>query len=115
MGLKTDKEAPAGEYTGAVREKVLEAKKLWACSDRIAKENNERFRDMELKKNLTSAIALSPAFSVNSKTKVVQKGVYAKMARGEMVRFLAENKIEQPEQMKDFNWRGFVTCAEDII
>ena len=29
------------------------------------------------------------------------------MARGEMVRFLAENKIEQPEQMKEFNWRGY--------
>ena len=35
--------------------------------------------------------------------KVVQKGVYAKMARGDMVRYLAENAIETPEQIKAYN------------
>ena len=39
--------------------------------------------------------------------KVVQKGVYAKMARGEMVRFMAGIHAETPEQMKDFNWSGY--------
>jgi len=39
--------------------------------------------------------------------KVIQKGVYAKMARGEMVRFMAEIHAETPEQMKDFNWSGY--------
>ncbi len=39
--------------------------------------------------------------------KVVQKGVYAKMARGEMVRFMAGIHAEKPEQMKDFNWSGY--------
>ena len=39
--------------------------------------------------------------------KVVQKGVYAKMARGEMVRFMAGIHAEAPEQMKDFNWSGY--------
>ena len=39
--------------------------------------------------------------------KVVQKGVYAKMARGEMVRFMAGNHVEEPEQMKAFNWSGY--------
>lgn len=34
--------------------------------------------------------------------KLVQKGVYAKMARGEMVRFMAENKITDAEAMKQF-------------
>ena len=36
------------------------------------------------------------------KDKFVTKGTYAKMARGEMVRFLAENRITQPEQVKEF-------------
>jgi cytoplasmic iron level regulating protein YaaA (DUF328/UPF0246 family) len=40
-------------------------------------------------------------------SKVVQKGVYAKMARGEMVRFMAGIHAEEPEQMKDFNWSGY--------
>ena len=39
--------------------------------------------------------------------KVVQKGVYAKMARGEMVRFMAGIHAETLEQMKDFNWSGY--------
>lgn len=39
--------------------------------------------------------------------KVRQKGTYAKMARGEMVRFMAENKIEDPQEMKKFNRLGY--------
>lgn len=39
--------------------------------------------------------------------KVVQKGVYAKMARGEMVRFMAEKNITSPEQMKQFDRLGY--------
>lgn len=41
------------------------------------------------------------------KGKVVQKGVYAKMARGEMVRYMAENKIEDPEDLKAFRGHGY--------
>ena len=39
--------------------------------------------------------------------RVVQKGVYAKMARGEMVRFMAGIHAETPFQLKDFNWSGY--------
>ena len=39
--------------------------------------------------------------------KVVQKGVYAKMARGEIVRYMAGIQAEEPEQMKNFNWSGY--------
>ncbi len=39
--------------------------------------------------------------------KVVQKGTYAKMARGEMVRFMAENQIEDFEEIKKFNRLGY--------
>ena len=34
--------------------------------------------------------------------KVVQKGTYAKMARGEMVRFMAEEQITDPKELKKF-------------
>lgn len=34
--------------------------------------------------------------------KVVTKGVYAKMARGEMVRYAAENHVQDPEELKAF-------------
>ena len=39
--------------------------------------------------------------------KVVQKSVYAKMARGEMVRFMAGIHVDEPEQIKTFNWSGY--------
>ena len=39
--------------------------------------------------------------------KLVQKGVYCKMARGEMVRFMAENRIEKPEEIKQFAVMGY--------
>lgn len=40
--------------------------------------------------------------------KLVTKGTYAKMARGEMVRFMAENSIEKPEDIKRFDRLGYV-------
>lgn len=42
-------------------------------------------------------------FGELSGEKVVQKGTYAKMARGEMVRFMAENKIEDPVKLREFD------------
>lgn len=41
------------------------------------------------------------------KRKVVQKGVYAKMARGEMVRFMAEHNVLEPDELKSFNRLGY--------
>lgn len=42
-------------------------------------------------------------FAEEEKGKPVQKGVYAKMARGEMVRYMAVHRVEQPEQLKGFD------------
>lgn len=39
--------------------------------------------------------------------KVKQKGTFAKMARGEMVRFMAENHVQDPEKIKDFTESGY--------
>ena len=39
--------------------------------------------------------------------RVIQKGVYAKMARGEMVRYLASLGAESPEAMLGFSWSGY--------
>lgn len=46
-------------------------------------------------------------FGEPEKGKVVQKGVYAKMARGEMVRFVAGIHADKPEQLQEFNWSGY--------
>lgn len=50
--------------------------------------------------------------------KVIEKGTMCKMARGEMVRFLAENRIENSEQIKSFdrlNYRFEPTCSNDNL
>ena len=47
-------------------------------------------------------------FCEMSGEKMVTKGTYAKMARGEMVRFMAEHKIENAEEIKRFDRMGFI-------
>ena len=44
--------------------------------------------------------------------KVIEKGVYVKMARGEMVRFMAENDVQKPEDLRFFDRLGFVFQRE---
>lgn len=44
--------------------------------------------------------------------RLVQKGVYCKMARGEMVRFAAENSIEDPADLSAFDRLGYSYSAD---
>lgn len=39
--------------------------------------------------------------------KYIEKGIYVKMARGLMVRFLCENRIEEAEEIKEFRELGY--------
>ena len=51
---------------------------------------------------------ISVTFCEASGDKMVTKGTYAKMARGEMVRFMAENNIENPLDIKKFDRLGYL-------
>lgn len=44
--------------------------------------------------------------------KIREKGVYVKMARGEAVRFLAENAIDSPDDLRAFDRLGFAWNRE---
>ncbi len=55
---------------------------------------------------------VSVVFGELTDGKVKQKGTLAKMARGEMVRFLAENNVCEPEGMKEFRAAGFSYCSD---
>lgn len=50
---------------------------------------------------------LTIVFGEMTDGKVKQKGTFAKMARGEMVRFMAENEVEDPEEIKGFDRLGY--------
>ena len=55
-----------------------EQKTLWACNDKIARQNAERFAHMDLTKNLTPAL-------------LAYDGIHA----------------EDPKQIKTFDWSGY--------
>ena len=101
-------------------------KVLWGCNDSIAQLNYDRLMSMDLYSNLTPAILASAEYSkvvtkylsdeVNMITcvfgelidgKIKEKGVYVKMARGEMVRYMAENSITDLEAIQGFDRLGF--------
>lgn len=50
---------------------------------------------------------LTCTFAEAEGERLVEKGVYVKMARGEMVRWLAENNIEEPERLREFSRLGY--------
>lgn len=51
-------------------------------------------------------------FCEKSGERLVTKGTFAKMARGEMVRFLAQIRAESPEQIRAFDRLGYVFREE---
>lgn len=66
-----------------------------------------------IEKYLTTADRyITIVFCEKSGAKLVTKGTYAKMARGEMVRFMAENRIEDPEEMREFDRLGYLYREE---
>ena len=44
--------------------------------------------------------------------KIIEKGTLCKMARGAMVRWLAENHISEPDKIKEFNSLEYIYCDE---
>ena len=62
-----------------------------------------------IEKYLTpSDIYITCTFCEMNNGKLIQKGTYAKMARGEMVRFMAETQITDPDEIKKFNRLGYI-------
>lgn len=51
---------------------------------------------------------LTCGFVEDKNGKLIEKGTQCKMARGEMVRFLAEHQIEEPAGIKQFNRLGYM-------
>lgn len=50
---------------------------------------------------------LNITFCEEVRGKLVTKGTYAKMARGEMVRYMAEHRVASPEEMQGFDRLGY--------
>ena len=94
---------------------VCEAKDLYSYWDNVIAEHlfaetdciiNLASKEYSLcvSKYLPNAIQfITCVFGEEKNGKVIEKGTMCKMARGEMVRYMAENQIEDPEQIKSFD------------
>lgn len=61
----------------------------------------------EWKKIEESVRIITPEFKVWKNGKAETIVIYAKMARGQMSRYIIKNKISNPEELKSFTWEGF--------
>ena len=61
----------------------------------------------EWKKIEDSVRIITPEFKVWKIGKAETIVIYAKMARGQMSRYIIKNKISNPEELKSFTWEGF--------
>ncbi len=50
---------------------------------------------------------ITPEFQVWKGGQLKTIVIYAKMCRGEMLRYIIKNRIENPEDLKAFTWEGF--------
>ena len=65
------------------------------------------------KKVEQSVRVITPDFKVWKNGKAETIVIYAKMARGQMTRYIVKNRITNPDALKDFTWEGF-RYREDI-
>lgn len=66
-----------------------------------------------ISRHLPSSVRfITCVFGEEKNGKVIEKGTLCKMARGEMVRFLAENRIERVEDCRSFSSLGYRFDAE---
>lgn len=86
----------------------LLAKQLFAESKQIVNLASVEYSKCITKYRKEDVHIVTCVFGEWINNKVVEKGTYAKMARGEMVRFMAEKKIKAVEQIKGFDRLGYL-------
>ena len=86
---------------------------LTAGGDRVIVNLASREYSRAVEPYLTAAdTCITCTFGELQGEKVVEKGVYVKMARGEMVRWMAEQAVEDPAKLREFHRLGFAFCPE---
>ena len=79
------------------------AKKLFLETDCIVNLASKEYSVCVSKYLPANVRFITCVFGEEKNGKVVEKGTMCKMARGEMVRFMAENQITDPEKIKSFD------------
>ncbi|MFI3279432.1 MAG: peroxide stress protein YaaA [Rikenellaceae bacterium] len=69
-----------------------------------SKEEQNSFHWKEVKKSVR---VIEPLFLQSKGDKLRQVVIYTKMARGEMLRYMVDNSIEDVDELKAFEWGGY--------
>lgn len=77
----------------------------------LASEEMRLFLDWE--KVCSSVRVVKADFYERRSGKLKSVTMYAKMCRGEMVRYVVRNRIDSPDHLSGFNWDGFRYSPED--
>jgi len=72
--------------------------------------SNEYFKAIDKKKLNHPVLTLNFKQRINGVDKTI--GIHAKRARGLMARFIVDNRIDDSENLKDFNTEGYYYCPE---
>ncbi len=72
--------------------------------------SNEYFKAFNPKR--LEAGIITPVFKEQKGDQYKTIAVYAKMARGMMARYIMRNRIDDPQDIKGFDWEGYVFSAE---
>lgn len=83
------------------------ARALEAQSDVVLNLASEEYSRAVTRHLAAGVRCVTPVFAEQEEGRLLEKGVYVKMARGEMVRFLAENQVEDLERIKEFDGLGY--------
>ena len=79
------------------------AKKLFSETDCIINLASKEYSLCVSRYLPESVRFITCVFGEEKEGKVIEKGTMCKMARGEMVRYMAENNVQNPEQLKAFD------------
>ena len=96
--LKTDKGKTLYEYWGAEI-----AEYLWGETACVVNLASKEYSLCISRWQPANTRLITCVFGEEREGRVIEKGTLCKMARGEMVRYLAENQVEDPEEMKAFS------------
>jgi len=83
------------------------ADKLWEESDCIINLASKEYSLCVSRYQPASGRFITCVFGEQKNGKVIEKGTMCKMARGEMVRYMAEHQISDPDELRAFDRLGY--------
>ncbi len=88
------------------------AANIWQDTDCVVNLASKEYSICVSKYVPKGARMVTCVFGEEMRGKVIEKGTMCKMARGEMVRFMASNGIKKPDDVRAFDGLGYAYSAE---